>query len=91
MNLKSHKMQASGVLGAIASAFSVSAQAGMTNGIVDAWTVDVNTIFDTGLDSATVMVRAPAATGVQVVSSRACVGATQRRADSTHRFPSRRR
>lgn len=41
------KTNAVGIAGALAIAFSGSAQATMVNGLVDAWKVDVSTTFDT--------------------------------------------
>lgn len=41
------KSRAAGLAAAVALAFSASAQADMITGIVDQWTVGVNTIFDT--------------------------------------------
>lgn len=36
-----------GLAGALALAFSTTAQADATNGVIDTWQVDVATIFDT--------------------------------------------
>ena len=41
------KTKALGIAGALALAFSGSAHATMVNGLVDAWQVDVSTVFDT--------------------------------------------
>jgi hypothetical protein len=38
---------AAGALGSVAFAFSAGAQADLINGLVDTWTVDVDTVFDT--------------------------------------------
>ncbi|WP_079432730.1 THxN family PEP-CTERM protein [Zoogloea sp. LCSB751] len=45
--MKNHHANIARLTGALALAFSASVQATLVNGIVDTWTVDVSTVFDT--------------------------------------------